>query len=288
MHLEPHDVERMCVLIQQLCGLELDQSKGYLLESRLRSIVQQEHLSSYRELVDRAQRPVEIALRQRIVDAITTHETMFFRDNSPFDALRYKALPETIDTRSASSSPKRLRFWSAACSTGQETYSIAMILHEMIPKLETWDIQILGTDISEASIKRAASGWYDDTEIQRGLSPELREKYFSRAEQGWQIHESLRRLIQFRRLNLLQPLPDFGTMDIVFCRNVALYFSHEQQKALFRKIRRAIADDGYLFIGAAEFLLDLNREFNAFAHCRGTYYRPLPTVAVPHPSRPAT
>ncbi len=282
MSLDSAELDAVCELVEQLCGISLDASKDYLIESRLGPLLTSEKLTSYRQMVVKAKSLVEANLRQKIIDAITTQETLFFRDQSPFDALKFKALPEIIDARAATSTPKRLRIWSAASSTGQEPYSLAMVLHEMIPDVHSWDVQILGTDICDEAIGRASRGWYSDLEVERGLPANLKSKYFRPANGGWQIADPIRALVSFRKINLLEPFPVLSPFDVIFCRNVAIYFEKPKRDDLFRRFKKALAQDGYLFVGSSESLIDLGAEFLPQAHCRSTFYRPnLATATAP-------
>lgn len=274
MQITATEIDRVCELVKDLCGLELNASKSYLIESRLKPIAQEHGLSSYGDVVDAARNGRPGKIRQEIIDAITTQETLFFRDGSPFDALRFKALPELIDSKANTANPRRLRFWSAACSTGQEPYSIAMVLHEMIPDIHSWDIQILATDICDQAIAKASRGWFTDMEIERGLPNSMRDQFFRRAKGGWQVEDSLRGLLSFRRLNLMDALPPIGPIDFVFCRNVAIYFEKEQRAHLFQRIKSIMSREAYLFVGGSESLISLGSEFRPQSHCRSTFYRP--------------
>ena len=169
MELTTADIDGVCGLVRDLCGVHLDERKSYLLESRLLPIASQAGYASFPELVHQARLSRNHELRDRIVDAITTNETLFFRDGSPFQALEYKVIPELIDAKADSPSPRRFRIWSAACSTGQEPFSIAMTFCELIPNLESWDITILATDVSEAAIQKAELGWFTEFDVERGL-----------------------------------------------------------------------------------------------------------------------
>ncbi len=274
MSLNNNEIDSVCELIRQLCGVSLDPTKAYLVESRLTPILQQENLMGYAELVARARDLTGAPIRQKIVDAITTQETLFFRDSSPFDALRFKALPEMIDSKASSPFPKRLRLWSAASSTGQEPYSIAMVLHDMIPDIHTWDIQILATDICDEAIARASRGWYSNLEVDRGLPMEYRNRYFRQQDGGWQVNDSLRASISFRKLNLLDPFPPIAPIDIIFCRNVAIYFERDKRDDLFRRFKKIMSKEAYLFVGSSESLINIGPEFRPQAHCKSTFYRP--------------
>jgi chemotaxis protein methyltransferase CheR len=270
----PAEIDAVSSLVFDLCGIVLDQSKGYLIESRLTSVMHTAGVRTFHDLVAGARGAESPDLNRRIVDAITTNETLFFRDASPFEALRHKAIPERIDAKVRTPHAKRLRIWSAACSTGQEPYSIAMVLSELIPDIHTWDVTILATDISDSVIKQASAGRYTDFEIDRGMTPERREKYFVREPAGWRIRDEIRGLVTFRKLNLLEPFGELGPFDVVFCRNVAIYFSPADRARLFRRIVDRLDGGGYLFVGSSESLLDLGPEFVPQHHCRSVFYQP--------------
>ncbi len=274
MHLDPKDIDVVCDLIKELCGIYLDNTKGYLIESRLAEIAKKNSCASYRQLAEKAKSIMGTGLKREIVDAITTQETLFFRDSSPYEALQFKALPELLDERSKTAFPRRLRIWSAACSTGQEPYSISVILHEMIPDIHRWDIQILATDISDAAIAKASRGTFTAHEVDRGLPEKIRSKYFIKHGEGWKVNDSIRALVKFQQLNLLNPYPFQSPFDVIFCRNVAIYFEKPKKIDLFRRMMPHLVPFGYLFVGASESLLDCGPEFKPMAHCRSTFYRP--------------
>lgn len=268
------DIDAVCGLVLDLCGVYLDQSKGYLIEARLADLVTRTGCKTYAELARKARVTSDRALQTQIVDAITTNETLFFRDNSPFEALRHKVIPDLIDSKAGTVFPRRIRIWSAACSTGQEPYSIAITLRELIPDLDDWDITILGTDVSDAAVKRASLGLYAPHEIERGLSPAHLNKYFRRVGKDWQVRDELRTLVSYQKLNLLQPFASLGTFDVVLCRNVAIYFTPEARRDVFRRLAERLPANGYLFVGASESLTDLGTRFEPQNHCRSVFYRP--------------
>ncbi|PQO33193.1 chemotaxis protein CheR [Blastopirellula marina] len=268
------EIDAVCDLINDLCGICLDASKSYLIESRLGHIVEKHGCASYADLVQKVRRGTDITLKNQVVDAITTNETLFFRDSYLFEALRHKALPELIDSKEKSAFPTRLRLWSAACSTGQEPYSLAMTLAEMIPDVHRWDIQILGSDISDAVIAKASRGWYATHEIERGVSPERLRRFFTADGNGWRIRDEIRSMCSFQKQNLLEPLGMSARFDMVFCRNVAIYFTRDVRRDLFQRIAGTMSPQGYLFVGAQEFLADIGPNFAPQNHCRGTFYRP--------------
>jgi chemotaxis protein methyltransferase CheR len=274
MQITTEDITFVARLVDELCGIVLDDSKGYLIESRLSELAKVNGCTSYRDLCQKARYGSDRVLQNKIIDAITTQETLFFRDDSPFSALQHKALPELFDRKSKTAFPKRLRIWSAASSTGQEAYSIAMMLCETIPDILTWDINILGTDISDSAIKTASMGWYAKHEIQRGMKPQMLTKYFVEQKGGWKVKDQLRAMVQFQKRNLLQPFDGIGPFDIIFCRNVAIYFAPPRRRDLFLRLSDRLTLDGYLLVGSSESLLDLGPRFIPKNHCRATYYQP--------------
>jgi chemotaxis protein methyltransferase CheR len=266
------DISAISRLVHELCGLTLDTSKEYLIQSRLGGIAEATGCATFAELAYRARCANNQAIRTAIVDAITTHETLFFRDQSPFETLQYKVLPDLIDARSGGPYAKRLRILSAACSTGQEPYSIAITLCETLPNVACWDVNVLGIDISNAAIRQASLGWYAEHEIQRGMKPHLLTKYFRPERNGWKVKDELRGMTSFSRRNLLEPMADLGPFDIIFCRNVAIYFDPQTRRDLFFRLVDRLKPDGYLFVGSSECLSDLGPQFVPCHRCRGTYY----------------
>lgn len=274
MQVTAEDIKVISRLVADLCGIVLDESKAYLIESRLSSVAQAAGCQTFSELYYKARYEGNAAVRNSIIDAITTRETLFFRDTSPFDALQHKVLPDLIDARAGTPRARRLRIWSAACSTGQEPYSIAMVLHELLPDLPAWDIKITATDISDAAIGQASAGRYAEHEIKRGMQPAMLSKYFTREAGGWKARDELRALIAFRRLNLLESFVGLGPFDVILCRNVAIYFSADARRDLFTRLTHELLPDGYLFVGSSESLLDLGPAFTPHHHCRAVFYRP--------------
>lgn len=274
MQVTAEDIKVISRLVNDLCGVVLDETKGYLIESRLSSVAEEAGCKTFSELYYKARYNTDKALQNAIIDAITTRETLFFRDTSPFEALQHKVLPELVDAKVGTPYAKRLRIWSAACSTGQEPYSIAMLLHELLPDVAGWDIQITATDISDAAIQQASLGQYSDHEISRGMRQELLNKYFVRQTGGWRAKDELRAMIAYRRLNLLEPLVGLGPFDVIFCRNVAIYFTPEARRNLFERLTGVLGAAGYLFVGSSESLSDLGPRFKPHHHCRSVFYRP--------------
>jgi chemotaxis protein methyltransferase CheR len=268
--------------IYSLCAVTLDESKSYLIEGRLGSLVEETGCASYRALVQRAKSEASRSIERRIIDAITTNETLFFRDTAPFDLLRYKIVPELIDRRTRTGSGK-IRIWSAACSTGQEIYSIAIILKELLGDPDRYDIRLFGSDISDDAVARASKGLYNPTEISRGLTDPFRDKYFKPTTGGWQIRDEIRGMASFKRQNLMGDFTALGKFDIIFCRNVAIYFTDRDKVGLFQRLERSLDPGGSLVIGAMESLSGICPQFESKRHLRSVYYQvkgatPAPTL----------
>lgn len=274
MQVRPEELQQVARVVQDACGIVLDDTKAYLVESRLSRLAEELGCKSFSEYALRLRSGREPALRSRLIDAITTQETLFFRDGSPFEALQHKVLPEIIDTKSGSPYPRRLRIWSAACSTGQEPYSLAMTLCELIPDWQRWDLNILATDISDSAIKTASTGRYARHEIQRGMRPDMLRKYFHEEHNGWRVRDELRSLISFQRRNLLEPFTALGPFDVILCRNVAIYFEQAVRRDLFLRLADRLTPEGALFSGSSESLSDLGRNFVPLHHCRAVFYQP--------------
>ena len=285
MQLTSHEIDLTIKLVEDLCGIYLDESKSYLLETRLDPVVQEFHCENFAELADLAGRQDQENVRDSIIDAITTNETLFFRDKSPFEALKYKLLPELIDRVELGTRPRSIRIWSAACSTGQEPYSLAMTLCDLIPDIDHWDINILGTDISNSAIEQARQGLYSELEIGRGLEESYLSRYFEKEGKSWRINPGIRRMVQLETRNLLHPFLEKDYFDFVMCRNVAIYFKKSERDDVFRRIVGTIATGGSLFVGSSESLFDLGPEFSPETHCNCTVYRPKQNIdKLCHPS----
>jgi chemotaxis protein methyltransferase CheR len=255
----------------------LDSSRDYLFETRLTRLVREQGMTDLEELVQCLKLRKNPALERAIAEAMTINETSFFRDNHPFELLRLQLLPQLIESRCHA---HRLRFWSAACSTGQEAYSLAMIVREYFPSLAGWDIRIEGTDISSEVIERARAGCYHRIEINRGLPARFVVRYFDHEGENWTVKPAIRQMCNFRQANLCSPLTPFNRtedqFDVIFLRNVMLYFSQETRKTLLAGIHNLLASDGVLFLGASEQPADPSIWTAALAG--GTcHFRPCPT-----------
>ncbi|MGC4115974.1 MAG: protein-glutamate O-methyltransferase CheR [Myxococcales bacterium] len=240
-------------LVWELCGIVLDDSKGSLLETRLAALMSEQKAVSYSELHRKVRDDPGPKLRQQVVDAIATNETSFFRDTSPFELLRHKLVPELVDRRRRLGlRPVPLRIWSAACSTGQEVYSTGIVLKELLGDLTGYDIRILGTDISNRAMAAASYAYYSRAELERGMPAGHVARYFVPVGDQWKVRDEIRAMATFRTLNLLQPFSFPAPFDLIFCRNVALYFSEADRSRLYRRLAEVLAPDGYLLIGATE------------------------------------
>lgn len=274
MKLSADDISRLSLLVNEVSGIQWDASKSYLMETRLIPLLKTFGMNDFGELVSRIRSGANAQLRTAFVDAITTRETLFFRDDSPFQSLEHKALPEIMDAKQGTPFAKRLRFWSAACSSGQEPYSLAILLHEMLEDIDRWDIQILATDLAPAALATASRGVYSDFELSRGISPEIRGKYFDKTTDGWQVKDRLKKLVRFEQRNLLESFGMMGPFDVIFCRNVAIYFDLEVRKDLFERLSKTLANHGTLFVGCSENLSGYGDKWKPLFHCRSTYYQP--------------
>ena len=270
------DIKAISKYILDISGIDLDESKAYLIETRLGRLIKEYECSSYRELCSKAKADANKNIENRIIDAISTNETLFFRDTGPFEVLQHKILPDLIDRRTERASgllPIPIRIWSAACSTGQEVYSIAIVLKELLPDLKKYDIRLHGTDISDTAIGQASYGIYNKFEIERGLSKEKLQKYFIPNGGNWKISHEIRGMVSFDKRNILKPFLGLGKLDIIFCRNVAIYFNPEERKKLFENLASVLEPDGFLIIGSTESLTGICSIFEPKRYLRTIYYQ---------------
>jgi chemotaxis protein methyltransferase CheR len=268
--LEKVDYEFVRDLVRQRSAIVLEEEKNYLVESRLQPLVRQEGFYTNDELVAKLRLDRFAVLQGKVVDAMTTNETSFFRDLHPFEALKKTILPELIASRS---SARQIRIWCAACSTGQEPYSIAMLIQDHFPQLTGWQIRILATDLASNVLERAKAGRFNQTEINRGLPSPFIMKYFDRQGMNWQIKDSIRQMIDFQSLNLIGQWPSMAPIDIIFVRNVLIYFDVETKKTILGRMRRLLKPDGYLFLGGAESTINLDESFVRVEVDRASTYR---------------
>ena len=271
--IKPDEIQLFAKYIYGVSGINIEASKAYLIETRLGRILESENCSSYSEFYHKIKADGTRVLEKKVVDAITTNETLFFRDANPFELLKHKILPEVIDRRASKSFSAPIRIWSAACSTGQEVFSIAIILKELLGAINRYNIKLLGTDLSDAAIKQASYGSFNKFEIERGLPRECLQAYFTSNGASWKIKDEIRSMATFQKLNLMHPFSALGKFDIIFCRNVAIYFTLEDRKKLFHKIADALEPDGYLIIGSTESLTGVCPRFVPKRHLKSIFYQ---------------
>ncbi len=264
----PNDYDFLRKLLKDRSGLSLSADKHYLVESRLLPVARKAGFAGLSELVQKLRGFNVEKLTIEVVEAMTTNETFFFRDKIPFDHFRDLILPTLMAARGKH---QRIRIWCAAASTGQEPYSLAMILKEMEHRLDGSRIEILATDISTEVLEKAKAGIYSQFEVQRGLPIQLLVKYFTKVGEMWQIAPDIRAMVQFRPFNLLHDFSRFGTFDFVMCRNVLIYLDQATKIDILDRISRVIATDGYLVLGAAETVIGLTHSFHALPDRRGLY-----------------
>jgi chemotaxis protein methyltransferase CheR len=264
----PLDYDYFRKLLRERSGLVLSADKQYLVESRLLPLARRAGMSGLSELVQKLKGPNAEAQIVEVVEAMTTNESFFFRDKVPFENFRDTILPALMTARSAQ---RRLRIWCAAAATGQEPYSLAMTLKEMAKTVAGWRIEILATDLSNEVLEKAKAGIYSQFEVQRGLPIQFLVKYFTQVGETWQIAPDIRAMVQFRPLNLLHDFAHLGTFDVVFCRNVLIYFDQDTKVNVLDRIARLVDRDGYLILGAAETVVGLTDSFKPIADRRGLY-----------------
>ena len=274
--IKPEEMKFVSFYIHQISGISLEDSKSYLIETRLNGLLDEFGCSSYQELCMMAKSDSSKKIERKIINAITTNETLFFRDETPFELLQYKILPDLVDKKIENSSGLNgsgIKIWSAACSTGQEVFSIAMVLKEVFKDIDQYTIKLLGTDISDEAIAQASYGQYSTFEVERGLTKEKLTKYFNPNGNTWKIKDEIRAMTSFKKINLMTPFPEVGKFDIIFCRNVAIYFNLEDRKEVFKKISQALEPGGYLIIGSTESLAGICSDFEPKRYLRSVFYQ---------------
>jgi chemotaxis protein methyltransferase CheR len=267
----PYDYEYLQKLLKARSGLVLSAEKHYLVESRLLPVARKNGLFNLTGLVSRLRGPEAEALTVEVVEAMTTNESLFFRDKVPFDHFRETIIPSLLAARPSS---RRIRIWCAAAATGQEPYTLAICLKEMGKELKGWRVEIVATDLSTEVLEKAKSGIYSQFEVQRGLPVLMLIKYFSQVGETWQIAPELRAMVKFQPFNLLHDFGALGTFDVVFCRNVLIYFDQQTKTAVLERIAGSTERDGYLVLGGAETVVGLTKRFAPVADKRGLYSQP--------------
>jgi chemotaxis protein methyltransferase CheR len=262
------DFEFLCRVLKERSGLVLTRDKIYLLESRLLPVARKRNMKSLDELTARLRGRPEAQLVRDVVEAMTTNESFFFRDIKPFDQFRDFILPQLLKMRAAR---KSIRIWSAGCSSGQEPYSLAMILSEEKAKLQGWQIDVVATDLSTEILEKAQAGTYSQFEVQRGLPIQLLVKYFKQQDDRWHIDPAIRSMVKYRHLNLLEDITSMGQFDVVFCRNVLIYFDQPTKTQVLERVARLVPPDGFLYLGGAETVIGITDKFQSLAEQRGIY-----------------
>jgi chemotaxis protein methyltransferase CheR len=262
------DFEFISGLLKDGSGLVLTMDKGYLLESRLGPVAHKYGLANLEALIGALRLTPRGQMFTDVVEAMTTNESFFFRDNKPFDTFRTKFLPEILARRADT---RTLRIWCAAASTGQEPYSLAMLLTEEAKKLEGWNIQILATDISNEALERARAGIYTHFEVQRGLAIQRLIRFFEKQGELWQIKPEIRNMVQYRQFNLLNDPRPLGRFDVVFCRNVLIYFDQPTKTRVLNSLSTVIDKDGIMLLGGAETVFGISDAFRPITDHFGVY-----------------
>lgn len=260
----PVDYEYLRKFLKERSGLDLSSDKQYLVESRLIPLARRSGLAGIAELVAKIKNGSDAS---DVVEAMTTNETFFFRDKIPFDHLRETILPALVQARA---SRRSLRIWCAASSTGQEPYSVAMCVKEFAA-LAGWRVEILATDLSQTVLEKSRAGIFSQFEVQRGLPIQMLVKHFVQVGELWQLNADIRAMVQHRQLNLLQDFSHLGTFDVIFCRNVLIYFDQETKTGIFDRIAKVLEPDGVLALGAAESVVGISDTFKPYPERRGLY-----------------
>jgi len=273
--IDPNEFRLMRDYIEQICGIHLSDDKMYLVETRLTTLMVESGCNSFADLYFRAVADHTYELRDKIVEAMTTNETFWFRDTSPF-AILDEILLEKLVAEIRSGKRSKIKIWCAACSTGQEPYSIAMTVLEYAKKnyaLKPEHIEILGTDISSTVLYLAMVGRYDNIAITRGLSADLKNRYFESNGKVWVVNNDVKSMVKYKKLNLQENFSFLGKQDIIFCRNVLIYFSGEFKQDILQRIAKLLRPNGYLILGASESIFNYTQEYEMLRHTRGLYYK---------------
>jgi chemotaxis protein methyltransferase CheR len=272
MPISPTDFDFVRAMVRKESAIALEPGKEYLVESRLTTLARQIGLVTADQLIEEVRRKPDNGLRYKIVEAMTTNETSFFRDVAPFDALREHVLPDLIARRAEQ---KALRIWCGAASTGQEPYSLAMLIREHFPALASWRVEIVATDISREVLDRARTGRYSQLEVNRGLPASMLVKYFEKEGIAWRVKAPLRDMITFREMNLIGNWTGVDNADIVMMRNVLIYFDVTIKKQILANVRRILRADGYFMLGSAESTMNIDDKYKRVSVGRTSCYQPL-------------
>ncbi|MBN9671731.1 CheR family methyltransferase [Roseibium aggregatum] len=266
----PSEFEFLKSFLKTKSGLVLSNDKQYLVESRLLPIARSSKLETLSAVIQTLQRGGNRALETEVIEAMTTNESFFFRDKTPFDHFNDTMLPALLDSRATR---RQIKIWCAAASTGQEPYSLAICLKEAAAKMGGWRTRILGTDLSQEVLEKAKTGLYSQFEVQRGLPIQMLLKYFEQKGDMWQINSAMRAMVEWKKLNLLESFTHLGEFDIVFCRNVLIYFDQSTKSEILERLAKTLPDDGFLVLGAAETVVGLTDAFKPVSGKRGLFQK---------------
>ena len=265
----PADFEFVAALLKRRSGLVLTPDKVYLIESRFAPLARQHNLANADAVIAKL-RAGDEAIARAATEAMTTNESFFFRDKTPFDHFEKVILPKMLQARATT---KKIRIWCAAASSGQEPYSLAMILKEKGALVKDWKIDIVGTDLSTEILAKAKAGLYSQFEVQRGLPIQMLMKYFTKEGESWRIKDEIRSIVEYRTANLLDAFTGMGSFDVVYCRNVLIYFDEATKKNILMRTAQLMPADGYLLLGAAETVVGLSTSFAPMDGARGLYVK---------------
>lgn len=280
MALSPENFKFIQGFARESAAIVLEAGKEYLVEMRLSPIAQQAGFKSLDDfLVQLRTNRTGTLFHEQVIDALTTNETSFFRDFHPFETLRNQLLPKLIEQRSAQ---RKLAIWSAASSTGQEAYTIAILIREHFPLLRDWNVTVLGTDLSPTVLSQAREGSYSQLEVNRGLPAPLLLKYFTKTGTKWSVKEEIRKMVEFRQMNLCKAWPILPVFDVIFIRNVMIYFDVETKRTILRKLRACLQPQGALFLGTAETTLNIDPGWQPVSMGRATIYQSIPGLIPAH------
>jgi chemotaxis protein methyltransferase CheR len=271
MAIEKSEFAYLCDFVYKRSAIVLDADKEYLVEARLGPLARSEGFVSIEALIRQLRAPLPNALQKKVIETMTTHETTFFRDLHPFEAFKAEIIPAM---RKARERTKTITILCAACSSGQEPYSVAMFLREHFADLASWSVQIIATDLSTAVLDRARAGKFHQVEINRGLPAVFLVKYFERSGADWQIKPEIRKLVEFRQMNLIEMWPALPRIDVFFLRNVLIYFDVPTKQKILARVRQSLAPDGCLFLGAAETTMNIDDTFDRIQVGKAVFYRP--------------
>lgn len=266
--MSPQDFDFVAQLLKQRSGLTIGPDKAYLLESRLNPVARKHGFNGLTDLIQGLRLRGDQTLTRDVVEAMTTNESFFFRDTKPFEQFRRLVLPHMLEKRA---SRRSFRIWSAACSSGQEAYSLSMILKEFDSKLAGWRVEMIGTDISTEILDKAKEGVYSQFEVQRGLPVQLLVKHFTQEGDRWRISPEIKRMVTYRIFNLLEDPAPLGQFDVVFLRNVLIYFDQPTKAKVLERVAKQMAPDGFLYLGGAETVLGITDRFQVVPGERGIY-----------------